>query len=236
MLFSPPPAEWIFQMVEYCGKISKTFSELVFIRDIGQHGSATWIKVANSRVEALAVRSAHARFVQRSAERVECNVNRVGISANTQDLSHDFGGVTSKLHNVLVEIFNPELDEGRFDDLNFNLLENLTGIANVGGLQQELGEVLPHWSINENSLVEVVVSSSTVFKGRDTAHGRFLEHAERVTLFNKFVDITTGKGSFEQEHNILNHILVRDEIKELREGLYCLSTQILKLTHKLFRS
>jgi hypothetical protein len=213
----------------------QNLSELVFIRDVGQHCSSTWVKVANCGVEALAVRRAHARFVQRGAERVECNVNRVRVSANAKDLSHDFGGVTAKLHYVLVEVFNPELDQRRLDDLNLNLLENLTGIADVGSLQQELCEVLSHWGIDEHSLVEVVVSSSAVFKRRDTAHGGFLEHTKRVTLFDKFVDITTGKGPLEQEHNILNHILVSNEIKELSEGLHCLSSQILKFTHKLFR-
>ena len=208
-------------------------TELVFVGDIGQHSSSGWVQVTNSWVETLAVRFAHARLVERSAKGVEGNIDRIGISADTEDLAHKGGGVTSELHDVLVEVLDPELDKRRLDDLNLNFLENLAGITNVGGLLQEHGEVLADGSVNENSLVEVGVPLGAVLECWDTTHGGLLEHTERVALFDELVDITARKGSLEQEHDILNHVLVGDKVKELRKRLDSLGSQVLELNNKL---
>jgi hypothetical protein len=56
-----------------------------------------------------------------------------------------------------------------------------------------------------------------------------------VALLNEFVDISARKSALEQENDVLDHVLVRDKVKELRERLHGLRTQVLELGDELSR-
>jgi hypothetical protein len=55
------------------------------VSNIDKHSRSGRIKVADGGVEALAVRHAHGGLVQGSTERVESNVDRVGICSHVKD-------------------------------------------------------------------------------------------------------------------------------------------------------
>jgi len=54
-----------------------------------------------------------------------------------------------------------------------------------------------------------------------------------VALFNELIDITTTKSSLEQEHDILDHVFVGNEVEESRKRFYCLCPQVLEFCDQL---
>lgn len=50
---------------------------------------------------------------------------------------------------------------------------------------------------------------------------------------NEFVDVASGEGSFEEEHDVFNHVFVGDEVEEGGEGFDCLGAKVLEFCNKL---
>lgn len=100
-------------------------AELIFVGNVGQHGSAGGVKVSDGGVETFSVRRAHGRLIERSSEGVEGNVDSVGISADPEKLSHDDSRLPAEFLDELIKVLNPVLDEGRLDNLNLDLLQNI---------------------------------------------------------------------------------------------------------------
>ena len=211
-------------------------AELVLVGNVGEHGGAGGVEVADGGVQALPVRGAHGGFVKGSAEGVEGDVDGVGVGADLEEVAHDLLGLATELVHELGKVLDPVLDEGGLDDLNLNLLEDVAGITEaVGGLLQELGKVRPDGGIDKDGLVQVRVALGVGLKGGDGAHGRLLEHTEGVALGNQLVNVAPRKRSLQQKHHILNHVLVRDEVQEGGKGLNGLSAQVLELRDELSR-
>jgi len=210
-------------------------TELVFVRDVGQHGGTGRVQVPDSWVETLAVRSTEFWLVEGSAKGVERNVDSVGVGADTKDLSHNDGGFTSKLLDEIVEVLDPVLDERRLDDLNLNLFKNSLGLTSstFRRLLQKHSKVLSNWSVDKDSLVKIGVSLSRSFEKSNALHGASLHQTERVALSNELINITSREGSLEQEHDVLNHVLVGDKVKEGRKRLNSLGSQVFELDNKL---
>mmetsp|Transcript_14589 Transcript_14589/g.22090 ORF Transcript_14589/g.22090 Transcript_14589/m.22090 type:complete len:274 (-) Transcript_14589:228-1049(-) len=196
------------------------------------------IEVSYGGVQPLTVRGTHDWFVEWCSEGVKGDVNRVGVGADHEDVSHDLGSFTSKLLDVLVEVLDPVLDEGTLDDLNLHLLNDVADFSahGVGGFLEEHCKVWSYGCIDEYRLVEVGESLGIGFKGWDGAHGGFLEHSEWVALGEEFVDVAAGECSLEEEHDVLNHVFVGDEVEEGSEGLNCLCADIFELGYELINS
>jgi hypothetical protein len=210
-------------------------AEFVFVRDVGQHGGTGWVQVTNSWVETLAVRSTEFWLVEGGTKGVQRNVDSVRVGADTKDLSHNGGGLASELLDKLVKVLNPVLDERRLDDLNLDFLKDTSGLSSstFGRLLQKQSKVLSNWSVDEDSLVKIGVTLSRRFEKSDTLHGTVLHQTERVALSNELINVTSREGSLEQEHNVLNHVLVGNEIKEGGERLDGLCSQVFELDNKL---
>jgi hypothetical protein len=192
--------------------------------------------VSNGRVKPLAVRRAHSRLVEWGTKGVKGDVDSIGVSANLEQISHYLSSISTKFSNVVAEVFDPVLDERGLDNLNLHLFNDIAYFSaqGVGRILKEHGKVWSYGGINEYSLVEVCESLGIGFESGDTAHGGILEHTERVALCEEFVDVTSGEGTLEKEHNIFNHVLVGDEIEESCERLNSLGANILEFCDKLF--
>ena len=210
-------------------------AQLILIRDISQHSSSSGVQVTNSGIETLAVRSSHGGLVQRSSKGVEGDVDSVGISSDPQKLSHELTSLSTKVGDVVGEVFNPVLDQRRLDNFNLNFLKDIARISGpvLSTLLQEHSKVGTNRGINKDGLVEVAVSSRAVLESGDTAHGTFLEHTKGMALLEKLVNVTATESTLQQKHDILDHVFVGDEIKKGTERLNSLTTQVLALNDKL---
>mmetsp|Transcript_4549 Transcript_4549/g.9179 ORF Transcript_4549/g.9179 Transcript_4549/m.9179 type:complete len:353 (+) Transcript_4549:63-1121(+) len=209
-------------------------SKLFFILHIHKHGSSNGVQMTNCWVKTLAVRLAHGRLVEGRSKRVESDVNSVCVSADLKDISHNSRRVTSKAIYKLSKILQPVLDQGRLNDLDFHLLQNIASVS--AAVLQEQCKVGTNGGIDKHGLVKISVSLGRIFKGGDTTHGAFLEHTKRVALLDQFIDITATEGSLQEKHDVFDHVLIRDKIKEGRERSNSLSTQVFKFGNKLFNS
>mmetsp|Transcript_10835 Transcript_10835/g.20640 ORF Transcript_10835/g.20640 Transcript_10835/m.20640 type:complete len:381 (-) Transcript_10835:78-1220(-) len=220
------------------GEKLKNATELILIGHICEHGSPSRVKVPNSGIKTLPVSRSHGWLVEGGAERVERDVDGVGVSADAQQLAHEDGGLSAKLIDVRSEVLNPVLDQRRLDNLDLHLFHDISDVAAtaVRGLLEELGEVRADRGVDEDSLVEVCVSRWCRLEGRDGPHGGLLEHTERVALGDELVDVPAGEGALEQEHDVLDHVLERDEVEELAKRLDRLSAQVFELLHELLHS
>mmetsp|Transcript_66830 Transcript_66830/g.186751 ORF Transcript_66830/g.186751 Transcript_66830/m.186751 type:complete len:274 (-) Transcript_66830:230-1051(-) len=221
-----------------CGEKFQHTAQFVLVGNVSKHGSSGGVQVSNSRIQSLSVRSSHGRLVQRSAEGVECDIDGVGISTDSQQLSHDLGCGATQRHDKHVKVFDPVLDQRRLDDFDLNLFEDMTGVSSavLSALLQELGKVRANGSINKDGLVQIRVPLGRVFESGNTSHGALLEHTKRVALLEELIDVTTTQCALEQKHNILDHVFICDEIQESGQRFNGLGTQVFELGDKLFDS
>ena len=210
-------------------------SQLFFVGDIYEHGGSSGVEVSTGGVEPLTVRGTHGGFVEGCPEGVEGDVNGVGVSAAVENISHDLSRVASNLFAELGKVFNPVLDKGGLDDFNLHLFNDVTNFSahGVGLLLKKFGKVGSYGGIDEDCLIQVGKALGVGFEGGDGSHDGVLEHTERVTLGEELVDSTTGEGPFEQEHDVLNHVLVGDKVHEGGHGFDGLSAKVLELIHEL---
>ena len=190
-------------------------AELVLVGDIGKHGGSRRVKVTDGGVQPLPVRGAHGGLVKGGAERVERDIDGVGVSANLEEVTHDVVCVAPELANKLGKVLDPVLDEGGLYDLDLDLFQHVTRVAEpIGRLLQELGEVGTDGGVDKDGLVQVGIAPGIRLKCGNRTHGGLLEHSQGVALGDEFVDVTAREGSLEKEHYVLDHVFKRDEIKE----------------------
>ena len=217
------------------GEQFKHTAELLLIRHVGEHGGTGGVQVSDGGVQTLAIREAHGGLVEWSTEGVESDVDGVGVGPDFDNVSHDLSSVATELLHELVKVLQPVLDEGRLDDFNLDLLEDVADLSAhvLVALLEELSKVRADGSVDQHGLVEILVSAGGVVECGDTPHGTLLEHSEGVALRNQLVDITATEGSLEQQHDVLNHVLVRDKVNERRKRLHGLCPQVLEFRHDL---
>mmetsp|Transcript_11229 Transcript_11229/g.16546 ORF Transcript_11229/g.16546 Transcript_11229/m.16546 type:complete len:207 (+) Transcript_11229:138-758(+) len=78
--------------------------QLLVVGGLGQDGGARRVQVADGRVQALAVRPAHGRLVQRGVEGVEGDVDGNTVSPGLQNVAHHFSCVSTNVHAILIEV------------------------------------------------------------------------------------------------------------------------------------
>jgi hypothetical protein len=54
-----------------------------------------------------------------------------------------------------------------------------------------------------------------------------------VALPDELVDVAPGEGAFEEEHHVVDHVLVRDVVEERGQRLHRVGAQVLELAHQL---
>ena len=54
-----------------------------------------------------------------------------------------------------------------------------------------------------------------------------------MALGDEFVNVTAGEGSFEEEHDVFDHVFVGDEVDEGREGFDCLGAEVFDFGYEL---
>mmetsp|Transcript_9545 Transcript_9545/g.20728 ORF Transcript_9545/g.20728 Transcript_9545/m.20728 type:complete len:296 (-) Transcript_9545:327-1214(-) len=208
-------------------------TKLVLVSDVAKHGSPRGVEVAKGRVESLSVRGPHGWLVKRCAEGVERDVDGVGVGADLEEVAHDGSGLPPKAIDKLREVLNPVLDKAGFYDLDLDLLENVRHLTPRGRLIEEEGEVRPDRGVNQHCLVEVLVAARRALESGDGSHRAFLEHSKRVALSYELVDVAATEGAFEKEHDVFDHVLIGDEVKEGGEGLDGLRAEVLEFSHQL---
>mmetsp|Transcript_18742 Transcript_18742/g.38511 ORF Transcript_18742/g.38511 Transcript_18742/m.38511 type:complete len:274 (+) Transcript_18742:577-1398(+) len=211
-------------------------AQLVFVPNVGQHGRSGGVEMSHGGGESLSVGSPHGGFIERGAERVEGDVDGIGIGTDLEKVSHDGGGLSPERVDKVGKVLDPELDEGGLNDFDLDFFQDVGHFASAGGLLEEEGEVGSDRCVDQDGLIEVLVTARGALEGGDGSHCGLFEHAEWVALGNELVDVATGQGTFQEEHDVLDHVFVRDEVEEGREGLDGLGAEVLEFRHQLLDS
>jgi hypothetical protein len=218
------------------GKEFKDSPKLIFISYIGKYASSSGVEVPNSRVQPLSVGGSHGRFIKWGSERVEGDVDGIGVSTDFKEVSHDHGSFSSQVIDKTGKVLDPVLNEGGFDDFNLNFFKYVGQFSSLGSLLEEEGEVGSYRSVYQDGLVKILVSAGRALEGGDGSHGGFLEHTKGVALGDELVDVTATEGSFKKEHDIFNHVFIGDKVEESIERLNGLGTKVLEFSYELCRS
>mmetsp|Transcript_68360 Transcript_68360/g.147506 ORF Transcript_68360/g.147506 Transcript_68360/m.147506 type:complete len:387 (-) Transcript_68360:166-1326(-) len=212
-------------------------SQLGLVVDLGEQVRARRVQLADGRIQLLAVSLAHGGLVQGRPEGIQGDVDGSPVGAGSEQAAAGLRGLSADLLAEAVEVFKVQLHQRVLQNFDLNFLENVPHIRGgrdaSGRLLEVLGEIGAHWGVHQHGLVQVGIAAGVGLERRDVAHGRFLEHTQRVALRNEVVDVSAAESPTQQQHDVLDHVLVGDEIHEGAQGLHGLRAHILELDHHL---
>jgi hypothetical protein len=198
-------------------------------------------RARGARVAAHAARRADARNV--AAERVLRDVDRREVRARREDVVHDRRRVAAELAAEVVEVLelvllHAVLDE-RHRDLGKGRASRL-GVrrrALVRDLLEERREVLADGCVDEDRALERVELLAEVLKSEDGLGDAGREEPEGVARLEHRLDVDDGGGGrrLDEVEDVVDHLLLRDEVEELRERARGGRADVLEFLHPLAR-
>merc|ERR550534_804302 len=139
------------------------------------------------------------------------------LSASKPRISHITSAVSPPdVETEIVECLQIGLVQGVPDDLNVHLVKILL----VDAALEEGGQ----WSVYQYSVVELCRGA------RDVDGLHLFETTERMTFSNQLGDWSLVKSSSDEQHDVVDHVAVGDEVKEHGELAGALVPHMLKLS------